>query len=1369
MQNIFKKILAVLIVITVCISNSYFLIDVSAKEKAASTLDDYKDKTEVGAILDTNQEITTMDENGNVHPLEETDVINRRQVMDAQPRISNSSVAVVNFRTKSSSSYNTEYTEVTTGRAGYTNGYYAADGAFLGYDNESNPTKVKFMQAGVVGWVNVNEVQVLEYTSSAVNTLSKYYVKNGRIYHGISTNLASSNYGSALDYGPKPSYLKEGVDYYSYDGHYFYEGSTYASYAKMLNDYRNNTRANSVNSSSPYYNYYEYLSHRSITAYSAVELNNAIASMVTASENSYGRTSKLRNMADAFIENQNKYGTNALLMIGVAANESAWGCSRIAAEKNNLFGHAAYDSDPGGSANGYSSVEYSIYYHSSQFISKGYLDPVTDGRYFGANLGDKGSGINVKYASDPYWGEKAAAVCWKIDSYLGSKDSYKYTIGIKDTINTNHSVINIKSDAVSNSNTLYSTYPKSKTTTLKNQAPANYPFIILKNGEKNNYYKIQSDGAVNSNRTGIINMPSQAEYSFDKDYGYIPKSSVTVVSNVFNSSSSIAQNTENVTGQPTGKDSSEPTISYSANSQDIGWLEQVTEPNTAGTTGRSLDLYQIKISLANAVKSAKLSAKVYSDGKWLTYDKITADTEIGNADKALQIVNFNLSNQAGYRLQYRVHSADIGWQPWVNQGEDAGISGKNIQAIDFKLVRDGSVIITKPSIYYQAHISQDGWLDYVGDSEIAGNIEKSYALEAFKIGIDNISSNYQLNVKTYDKVNGWVNYDNVKGDTIIGSTGKSLSLQAINATLNNNDGYKLQYRTYLSNQGWSDWTNQGSVSGVTSGDNEIKAVMFRIIQDLSISSVTLNKQETTLVKGTSETLKATINPSDTTDSKALTWTTSNSKVATVDSNGKVTGISEGEATITVRTSNGKTASCKVTVIKQVPVLTYQTHLENIGWQGYVQEGEIAGAPGQSKQIEAIKIKLSNSESYKGNIEYQSHVERIGWQEWRQNDQISGTTGESRQMEAIRIKLTEELAQNYDIYYRAYVQELGWMDWASNGEAAGTAGYSYRIEAIQVELIEKGGKAPGKTEKPFVQHYVSYKAHVKDYGWLASVYDGEVSGTTDQSKRMEAISISLAGAQYSGDIQYQSHVQNIGWQNWVSNGTVSGTTNQSKQIEAIKIKLTGEMAEHYDVYYRAHVQELGWMDWASNGEAAGTAGYSYRVEAVQIELVEKGGKAPGNTTRPFIQHYISYSTHAEDYGWLAKVYDGAMSGTVGQSKQLEAVKIKLDNPQYSGGIEYRAHVQGIGWMDWSNNGGIAGTEGLSKRLEAIEIKLTGEMSEKYDVYYRVYAQGYDWLGWTKNGSSAGTEGLSKRLEAIEIVLVEKGGKAPGSTARPFIKG
>ena len=527
-----------------------------------------------------------------------------------------------------------------------------------------------------------------------------------------------------------------------------------------------------------------------------------------------------------------------------------------------------------------------------------------------------------------------------------------------------------------------------------------------------------------------------------------------------------------------------------------------------------------------------------------------------------------------------------------------------------------------------------------------------------------------------------------------------------------------------------------------------------INSNIPITRVTLNKQETTLVKGASETLKATINPSDTTDSKALTWTTSNNKVATVDGNGKVTGVSEGEATITVRTSNGKTASCKVTVIKQIPVLTYQTHVADYGWLETVGDGETAGTTGKNKQMEAIKINLSNSSSYSGTIEYCTHIESIGWQDWKKNGQLSGTERQSKQIEAIKIKLTGEMAAHYDVYYRVHVQELGWMDWASNGEAAGTAGYSYRIEAIQIELVEKDEKAPGKTDRPFIQHYVSYKAHAQDYGWLDKVYDGAISGTVGQSKRIEALTITLEGAQYSGGIQYQSHVQNIGWQDWVSNGTVSGTTNQSKQIEAIKIKLTGEMAKHYDVYYRVHVQELGWMDWASNGEAAGTAGYSYRIEAIQIELVEKGGKAPGETTRPFIQHYVSYKTHVQDYGWQGKVYDGAISGIANQSKQIEAITITLEGAQYSGNIEYRTHVEDIGWQSWQMNGAIAGTTGQSKGLEAIEIRLTGEIAKYYDVEYRVYVEGKGWQDKRRNGKTAGTTGESRQIEAIEITLVKK---------------
>ena len=106
---------------------------------------------------------------------------------------------------------------------------------------------------------------------------------------------------------------------------------------------------------------------------------------------------------------------------------------------------------------------------------------------------------------------------------------------------------------------------------------------------------------------------------------------------------------------------------------------------------------------------------------------------------------------------------------------------------------------------------------------------------------------------------------------------------------------------------------------------------------------------------------------------------------------------------------------------------------------------------------------------------------------------------------------------------------------------------------------------------------------------------------------------------------------IGWQGWQSNGAISGTSGQSKRLEAIQIKLTGELVNKYDIYYRVHAQEFGWLDWAKNGESAGTAGYSYRLEAIEIKLVDKGGKAPGLTEKPFKQHYISYSTHVQDIG------------------------------------------------------------------------------------------------------------------------------------------
>ncbi|MBC3901056.1 S8 family serine peptidase [Acetobacterium malicum] len=146
---------------------------------------------------------------------------------------------------------------------------------------------------------------------------------------------------------------------------------------------------------------------------------------------------------------------------------------------------------------------------------------------------------------------------------------------------------------------------------------------------------------------------------------------------------------------------------------------------------------------------------------------------------------------------------------------------------------------------------------------------------------------------------------------------------------------------------------------------------------------------------------------------------------------------------------------------------------------------------------------------------------------------------------------------------------------------------------------------------------TYRTHVQNVGWQIWKYDGQSSGTSGQSLRLEGIEIKMNNLGTDLGVEYQTHVQNIGWQGFKSNGQTSGTYGQSLRLEAIQIRLTGAAATNYDVYYRVHSQNYGWLDWAQNGGSSGTQGKSLRLEAIEIRVVPKGAAAPGSTNRPFI--------------------------------------------------------------------------------------------------------------------------------------------------------
>lgn len=156
--------------------------------------------------------------------------------------------------------------------------------------------------------------------------------------------------------------------------------------------------------------------------------------------------------------------------------------------------------------------------------------------------------------------------------------------------------------------------------------------------------------------------------------------------------------------------------------------------------------------------------------------------------------------------------------------------------------------------------------------------------------------------------------------------------------------------------------------------------------------------------------------------------------------------------------------------------SYQTHVQNIGWQGFKKNGDLSGTTGQSLRLEGIEIKIHGSENL--TVEYKTHVQNIGWQDFVSNGKTSGTTGKSLRLEAIQIMLIGSDAEKYDLYYQVHAQNFGWLDWAKNGESAGTEGFSDRLEAIRILILPKGSEAPGPMTKAFVKNCFLNEDNIK---------------------------------------------------------------------------------------------------------------------------------------------------------------------------------------------------------------------------------------------------------------------------------------------------
>lgn len=460
-------------------------------------------------------------------------------------------------------------------------------------------------------------------------------------------------------------------------------------------------------------------------------------------------------------------------------------------------------------------------------------------------------------------------------------------------------------------------------------------------------------------------------------------------------------------------------------------------------------------------------------------------------------------------------------------------------------------------------------------------------------------------------------------------------------------------------------------------------------------------------------------------------------------------------------------------------VSYQTHVQDIGWQAPVSNGMTAGTTGRAKRVEALKINLllqDGSPLGNDSISVQSLISGIGWESQPVgNGQTSGTVGQSRAIEAIKLSLSGGLSDSYDIWYRVHSTNVGWLGWASNGEPAGTQGYACQIEAVQIKVLPKNAQdAPARGDS-FRDHAqepptVSYRSHVSNVGWMSTVANGNTSGVVGSKNAIEALSPRVTWYGHGGSISSRAHVSGIGWQNW-SSGNI-GTTGQSRSIEAVQFRLNGEISGVYDIWYRVYASELGgWLGWASNGTPAGSTAKGAAVQGIQILLVEKGGYAPGDTATHFIGAIdilsgSSLCLNGKSLGSLRgkSILLGSESGS---SEPLTSLSISFENQEISGSIDYSGCFEFGGWSDVVSDGAALNSKNDGRALKAVRLTLTGDLSNTYDVWYRCFDSKKGWLGWTCNGADAGATISGSFLTAVEVRIASKGSNAPGVTDGAFV--
>ena len=247
-------------------------------------------------------------------------------------------------------------------------------------------------------------------------------------------------------------------------------------------------------------------------------------------------------------------------------------------------------------------------------------------------------------------------------------------------------------------------------------------------------------------------------------------------------------------------------ISYQAHMRGIGWASWQCDGDMSGTTGQNRRIEAFRLA---PVGETDVTVHIRGIGN-KEFKNITKDTIIGTIGEGRRIESIKITGKDTCYL-YRVHQKNVGWTDWMSNGEWAGVQGKSLQI--------EAIEIKKAMFSVNPHVQDKGWLGDHAAETVIGITGHNLRLEALKIN----PRDKKIKAKAHIQGKGWVDYDQITKDTIIGTVGEGKRIECLCF-----EG-DFEYRVHVQNSGWTDWTKADGVAtmGTVGQALRIEAIQFR--------------------------------------------------------------------------------------------------------------------------------------------------------------------------------------------------------------------------------------------------------------------------------------------------------------------------------------------------------------------------------------------------------------------------------------------------------------------------------------------------------------------------------------------------------------